>query len=308
MTGPTRIAVVFDFDDTLAEDSTAALISFFKDPQRKDPENKAAQEFYNEAAEMVSRGWDPPLAYLTLLANKVKTGELPPIRKADFEKVGREFVVIHKGVDAFLTELRQTFETDSLVKEEKLVLEYYIISGGIGDIVRSTPIAKHFKEIWACEFDFDEKGVIACPKAVISFTEKTRYLFLINKGISREQSYVTPYAVNVDMPPDDRPVPLHHMIYIGDGPSDIPCMSVLEHAKPKGTSILVWGEKKVNKAWEIGDRGKPCPRDYVQWGKQYIIGGVMNVAQTIAGERLEAKKRKFAMNVGYSQAGKVSKN
>ena len=308
MTGANRIAVIFDFDDTLAEDSTAALISFYKDPERKDPKNGAAQLFYNEAAGMVSQGWDPPLAYMTLIADKVKSGELPAIRREDLQRIGRDFVVIHKGVDGFLTELRKTFETDSMIVEEKLTLEYYIISGGIGDIVRSTPIAGHFKEIWACEFDFNGQGVIARPRAVISFTEKTRFLFLINKGISREQSYVTPYAVNVDMPAEDRPVPLHQMVYVGDGPSDIPCMSVLEKAKPKGTAILVWGEKTVNEAWEICDGGKPCPRDYEQWGRQYIIGGVMSLAHRIAEERSEARKRKFGMDVGYSQHGRTRTN
>ncbi|HLX85601.1 MAG TPA: HAD family hydrolase [Terriglobales bacterium] len=308
MAGANRIAVIFDFDDTLAEDSTAALISYYSDPERKDPTNKAAQVFYDEAADLVSHGWDPPLAYLTLLVDKVKSGALPQIRKEDLNKIGREFVIIHKGVDQFLTELRQTFETDPLIIEEKLTLEYYIVSGGIGDVVRSAPIAHHFKEIWACEYDFDDGGVIARPKAVISFTEKTRYLFLINKGISREQSYITPYAVNVDMPLEDRPVPLSHMIYVGDGPSDIPCMSVLEKAKPKGNSILVWGEKTVNKAWEIGERGKKCPRDYEKWGKQFIIGGVMTVARNIASERSEARRKRFGKNVGYSQSGKPSQN
>ena len=302
-----RVALIFDFDDTLAEDSTAALITYYKDRERRDPSNKAAQAFYDEAAAMVAKGWDPPLAYLTLLADKIRAADLPPITREDLERVGREYVIIHKGVDEFLTELRKAFESDSIISEEGLALEYYIVSGGIGDIVRNTPIAHHFKEIWACELEFDVNGVISRPRATISFTEKTRYIFLINKGISRQQSYVTPYAVNVDMAPEDRPVPLHHMIYVGDGPSDIPCMSVLEKTRPKGTAILVWGPKTVNKAWEIGDRGKHCPRDYENWGRQYITGGVMSIARRIAGERIEARNRKFSKNVGYVAQPKAPK-
>jgi hypothetical protein len=68
-----------------------------------------------------------------------------------------------------------------------------------------------------------------CIKRVISFTEKTRYIFEINKGIDPEESTKNPYLVNTDIPKDDCKIPFPNMIYVGDGLTDIPCFSTISH-------------------------------------------------------------------------------
>lgn len=307
-----QVAVIFDFDDTLAEDSTAALVNHYKTPELIDqyseqlakyydnkPE-KVAQCFYDEAAELVSTGWDPPLAYMSLLVEKIRNGLLPRISQEDLCRFGRDNVNLYPGVEEFLLELKQRFSDEPLIKSEKLSLDCYIISGGIGEIVRGTRIADKFNEIYACEFEYDTDGYILRPKAVISFTEKTRYIFCINKGITREQNLETPYAVNADMPEKDRPVPLRNMVYVGDGPSDIPCMSVVK--KSGGTAILVFGETTAHKAWEIGERGTHCPRDYEKLGKASIIAAVLKQGRRIARERAQKRANSLSKDVGYGPA------
>lgn len=300
-----RIAIIFDFDDTLAEDSTAALINTFAGPPPEpNPKKKsAAQFFYDEASDLVSKGWDPPVAYLTLLCDKIRRGDLPPITRQDLQRVGREHVVIYDGVREFLRELREKFQADTEIRKAKLALEFYIVSGGIGDIIRSTPIAVDglFNEIWACELDYEENGVVSRPKSVISFTEKTRYLFLINKGISREESNESPYAVNNEMPLNDRDIPFSHMFYVGDGPSDIPCISLIHNmTQKKDNTLILYGEKTVHKAWEIGaNRGRTSPRDYQNWAKRNIIEGVLRVGQEAAREIIGKREKHLSRDVGY---------
>jgi|HubBroStandDraft_6_1064221.scaffolds.fasta_scaffold166799_1 hypothetical protein len=306
----TQFAVIFDFDDTLAEDSTAALVTHYKTPALTNyyaeklrdiydnDESKVAQCFFDEATEMVSEGWDPSLAYTSLLVDKIRQGYLPPLTRADLESFGKNHVTIYPGVRRFLADLRKQFIEDSVIAKEHFSLDYYVVSGGIGDIIRGSPIAGEFRDIWACEFQFDEGGVPVRPKSVITFTEKTKCLFCINKGIERAQSLQTPYAVNADMPESDRPIPLSHMIYVGDGPSDIPCMSLLK--KVHGEAFLLYGPKTVHKAWEIGDRGHHCPRDYEKWGRQYMIAGILSHARAIAAERAKARAVRLTKDVGYS--------
>jgi hypothetical protein len=306
----TQFAVIFDFDDTLADDSTAALVNHYKTPallrhyeqklreEYDNDQSRVAQCFYDETTEMISSGWDPPLAYTTLLLDKMREGQIAHLRKDDLKAFGKDHVVIYPGVDNFLVELRDKFENDAIISREHFSLDYYVVSGGIADIIKGTPIAHHFKEIWACEIQYDSDGYAVRPKSVISFTEKTKYLFCINKGIDRDQNYETPYAVNVDVPEEDRPVPLAHMIYVGDGASDIPCMSVLK--KSKGESFLLYGPRTVHKAWEIGDRGHPWPRDYENWTKDYMISGVIKHAQNIAKARTKRRDERLSGDVGYS--------
>jgi hypothetical protein len=287
-----EIALIFDFDDTLAEDSTAAFVK----SRGLDPES-----FYAIAGERITQGWDPPLAYLTLLCDYVRDRKLPALRKSDLRNFGKRFKPF-PGVPEFLRNLRRRFEQEPRLQEAELHLSYYMISGGIGDIVRSVSIAPLFKEIWACEFDYDSRGVLSRPKAVITFTEKTKYLFYINKGISGAQSRETPYAVNAELSQEDRPVPFSNMVYVGDGASDVPCMSVLRRANPPGRSILVWGRKKFHKAWELLERGTPVHRDFQRNGaaREAIETTVLHLAIEVAERIINAKKRGFAKEVGYA--------
>jgi hypothetical protein len=288
-----EIALIFDFDGTLAEDSTAAFARWkgIKDPQA---------DVYDVAGKLVTTGWDPPLAYLTALQGAVKKWRLPSITKNDLVKFATKFKPF-VGVDRFLRTLRKRFESEPKFREAGLQLSYYIISAGIGDIIRSVPIAPLFREIWACEFDYDDRGRATTIKAIVTFTEKTKYLFYINKGISGAQSRSTPYAVNADLAPEDRPVPLGHMIYVGDGPSDVPCMSILQRAKPPGKTVLVVGESDIHRSWELLGRGNAVPPAYGKKGRaaKIIEDAVFTIADRVAGEKLSARKAQLGKKVGY---------
>jgi hypothetical protein len=67
---------------------------------------------------------------------------------------------------------------------------------------------------------------------VIDNTTKTRALFEINKGTNRNAAI----DVNSKVTAEDRRIPFQNMIYIADGPSDIPSFSVV-----KGNGGLAYG-------------------------------------------------------------------
>ena len=54
-------------------------------------------------------------------------------------------------------------------------------------------------------------------KRAVTFTEKTKFVYAINKGISREELRRNPYQVNNAMESEHRRVPFENMVYVGDG-------------------------------------------------------------------------------------------
>jgi len=84
----------------------------------------------------------------------------------------------------------------------------------------------------------------------ISFTEKTKYIFSINKGL-HQKARSDPYAVNHKVEPQNRRIPFENMIYVGDGLTDVPCFSLMQ--LNKGQAFGVFDPKKKDspkKAWE----------------------------------------------------------
>jgi phosphoserine phosphatase len=208
------IAVVFDFDDTLTNDSTTALIESV---------GIDATDFWgNKAKALLDAGWDPTPAYLKLLLDNVGKGR--PFGKLTNARL-REFggtLNFYPGLPGLFKDLRDSVAEHHISNP---AIEFYVVSGGLEEVIRGSSIAKHLAGIWACEFA-EEGGQIRHLKNIVSFTEKTKYLFQINKGIGEA---ATPYAVNERVDQSARRVPFENMIYVGDGLTDVPCFSLVKH-------------------------------------------------------------------------------
>ena len=103
-------------------------------------------------------------------------------------------------------------------------VEHYVISSGLREIIEGSGIAQEFREIYACEFYYNENGDACWPKLDVNFTNKTQFVYRINKGIldvSRDKE------LNDSMPDDSKRVPFTNMIYMGDGLSDVPCIKMM---------------------------------------------------------------------------------
>jgi phosphoserine phosphatase len=222
------LAVVFDFDDTLVPDSTTLFL-----------ESKGidAKKFWShDAKALVEAGFDPTLAYLQLMMERIGNGkQLGLMTRRELHKFGKSLDKrFYKGLPGLFKELKRT-----VAQLQNIEIEFYIISSGLLDIIRGSKIVQdHFKAVYACEFQEDASGTLSRIKRCVTFTEKTRYLFEINKGLPVDDTHQNPYLVNKDVPESQRRIPFRHMIYVGDGITDIPCFSLVK--KCGGTAFGVF--------------------------------------------------------------------
>lgn len=125
-------------------------------------------------------------------------------------------------------------------KKRDMEIEHYIISSGLKEIIDETSIAKHFKKIYACEFLYDEKGEAVWPKLSVNYTMKTQFLFRVNKGILEIDN---DEDLNKHVDSSMKPIPFTHMIYIGDGFTDVPSMKLVKSNGGHAIAVRPFGHE-----------------------------------------------------------------
>ena len=86
-------------------------------------------------------------------------------------------VKLFPGVNTWFDRINQYGE------EKGVIVEHYIISSGLKEMIEGTEVADKFKKIYASSFYFNEKGVATWPAQVVNYTNKTQFLFRIKKGV-----------------------------------------------------------------------------------------------------------------------------
>ena len=123
----------------------------------------------------------------------------------------------YKGLPEMFDDFRNGLLTRN--SAQGITVEHYIISSGMKVLIEGSRLAPYVRAIFGCEFAEDEQGRITFPKRVISHTQKTQFLFRINKGLLDMSQ-----DVNDHMEADIRPIPFPNMIYLGDGPTESPAL------------------------------------------------------------------------------------
>lgn len=224
------IALLYDFDKTLC---TKDMQEYSFIPKV----NMSATDFWREATKLAkTEKMDAVLAYMYLMLRKADSSD-QPIKRQDFVDLGKD-LEFFPGVEAW-------FERINGVGDRADVnIEHYIISSGLKEIIEGSKIFDSFREVFASEFYYNVNGIACWPKNAVNYTTKTQFLYRINKGVLDISS---DDDLNKFTPEEDRPIPFKHMIYIGDGFTDVPCMKLVK--VNGGYSIAVYqdgGKEKVN--------------------------------------------------------------
>ena len=222
------VAIMYDFDRTLC---TKDMQDYSFIPSL----GMTEREFWETTNELWLREhMDGVLAYMYSMVKISKDKGIPLLRE--------KLVGMGKNVELF-NGVQGWFDRINAFGEQRGVqIEHYIISSGMKEIIEGTSVSKSFKSIFACEFLYDENGWAVWPKTDVNYTNKTQFVYRINKGVL---DVANDLDLNRSMPEDDKRVPL---IYIGDGLSDVPCMKMMKAYG--GYSIAVY-QKRDGKVEEL---------------------------------------------------------
>lgn len=215
------VALIYDFDGTLSPGNMQEF-GFIQ------AIGQTPEEFWSKS-NAVPDGQEVSsiLSYMKLMIDEARKKGISLTRDS-FVSFGKH-IELYEGVSNWFSLI------NDYGRRHGVVVEHYINSSGQTELIEGTSIAREFKKIFACSFWYDENGVAVWPAVAVDYTGKTQFLFKIAKGIMDISDNT---KVNESQKEDDKPIPFSHMIYFGDGTTDIPCMKIVKMFG--GNSIAVY--------------------------------------------------------------------
>ena len=222
------VALIYDFDGTLSPGNMQEF-GFIQAIGKK------PGEFWQESDE-IAIGQDASniLSYMKLMFDEAREAGIK-LRRSDFKKFGKSIELFDGVKDWFRL-------VNAYGRSKGVKVEHYINSSGLAEMIEGTPIAKEFKRIFACSFLYNKAGEAEWPGVAVDYTAKTQFLFKINKGIL---SIRDNKLVNESQAEENKRIPFPHMIYFGDGETDVLCMKIVKMFG--GHSIAVYNQKNIHK-------------------------------------------------------------
>lgn len=201
------LAVCYDFDRTLSpenmQDGYIRAVDYDVDG------------FWAESNRLAEdHCMDQNLAYMYKMLQSARGKEI--LNKERLKQYGGK-VRLYDGIKGWFRRINAYGE------KRGILVEHYIISSGLREIIEGTAIAKDFTHIYASSFYYNEHGEPCWPAQVINYTNKTQFLFRIEKGILD----INDNAVNDHFAEGELRVPFRNIVYIGDSATDIPCMRLV---------------------------------------------------------------------------------
>ena len=285
--GQNVIACVWDFDKTLIPGymQTPLFQSYGIDENLFWDEVNELPEIYAKRGLRVSAD----TIYLNHLLSYVKNGPLRGLTNEKLLELGAD-LEFYPGLPEFFGDLAEIPRIDEF-KRHDFRLEHYVISTGLTHVIRGSKLAPFVEDIFACEFIesplppyFSRQTEFSLPVdpeisqigMVVDNTIKTRYVFEINKGSNKNPAI----EVNTAMPDEDRRVPIDQMIYVADGPSDVPVFAVVKQWGGKTYAVYDReNEKEFEQTCRLVETGRVHnngPADYrstsptAQWLKHKL--------------------------------------
>lgn len=260
----TIVAMVWDFDKTLIPGYMQAPLfrRFGVDEKTFWAEVNQLEARYRErGCEQVAS----EMAYLNHVLAYVRRGKFRSLSNAMLEELGGE-LEFYPGLPGFFAELRALVEDDPLFSQHGVTLEHYVVSTGFTRTIRGSAIAGELAGVWGCEFveDLDsDSDEIAQIGYVLDNTTKTRAVFEINKGVNKHPGQI---SVNANMAESERRIPFRNIVYVADGPSDVPVFSVVKRSGGRTYGVYNPGHDKefrqINELQRQGRVQSFGPADY----------------------------------------------
>ena len=289
------IAFIWDFDKT--------LIPGYMQQPLFDYYNVDSKQFWTEVnnlpdvykqggVEMIST----EILYLNHILEYAKKGIFQDLGNKKLKELGGK-LSFFPGMPEFLSRVRRQIEENELYKANDIKVEHYVVSTGLRQMILGSKIAPYIDGVWGCELLQNPGSKIVNQLGyVIDNTSKTRALFEINKGANVEPDI----DVNAAIKHEDRRIPFQNMIYIADGPSDVPVFSLMNQTGGKTFAVYQKGKKEefkqVNSLLHQSRVQSIGEADYTEGSHTYL--SLCAAAEEIAERIVSDRKRSLGEKIG----------
>ncbi|CAB1079655.1 conserved hypothetical protein [Olavius algarvensis Delta 1 endosymbiont] len=248
------IACIWDFDKTLIPGyMQEPLFAHYKVNAKAFWQEVAAlPDYYQKSGlEMISSD----TAYLNHILTYARQGIFKGLDNRTLRKLGRK-IKFYQGLPGFFDDVKNYVRDNAAYRQHDIQIEHYIVSTGLLQMILGSGIAGHIDGIWGCEFieapplpgfrdqpatgGQDQPRIIRQIAYALDNTTKTKAIFEINKGSNKLPNI----DVNAKIPDEDRRVPFQNMIYIADGPSDVPVFSIINRFGGRTFAVYRPGSKE----------------------------------------------------------------
>ena len=289
------IAFIWDFDKTLtpAYMQQPLFDHYGVDGETFWREVNSLPDFYNEFDLKVSKD----TAYLEHTLQYVLDGRFAGLTNQLLQTLGAK-VDLNPGMPEFIPHTKAFVANNARYKGHGITVEHYVVSTGFRKMIEGNQIREYLDGVYACELlpsaaaacgdktTFDPNGVLSQIGYTIDNTTKTRAVFEINKGVNRLQGV----DVNSLIPDEDRRVPFTNMVYVADGPSDIPVFSVVRKNGGQTLAVHTESEKSYDAVQILLETGRvhhTAGADYRQGTDAYrwLMRALTKIADKISEQR-----------------------
>lgn len=221
MSDHNKIAMFFDADKTLLpEYMPDTLVKYF---------GGDVPGFWSEVGRLEARlkdegrNYQNEALYTQVILKKAKRRDdcLYRLTRDELEAAGSS-MALFPGLPEFFPKMRDVISSNPEYRAHGISVDFYIVSSGLADMLRGSPLTGVIDKdkMFGIEFDTDRNGVVSGLVHFMSYTEKTKFLYMVKKGVDIE---------DINSKVEDSVVPFANMVYAGDGPTDVPCFSIVGH-------------------------------------------------------------------------------